>query len=325
MSEKLKLRGKPVHKFVEMVKYMRPQGAETQSAFCNRYLLPVFGKPDVNGNYIKIIGHKPKICFAAHHDTVHKNGGMQKVMVRNDIVRLPENSPSNCLGADCTSGVYLILEMIKAKIPGVYVVHSAEEIGCVGSRALVNSDPDWLHTIDAVISFDRKGQESIITHQMGMRTCSDDFAISLDQILGLNMRPDDTGSYTDSNEYASYVPECTNLSVGYLAQHTARETQDLYFLDMLRDALIAADWSKLVIKRDPHDTEYLSYANSAFGYYSGNEPMSEDNIDDLYDVIRDNPRAIAQWLHDMNVTATDLVEELDLPFNQIANKAWLWT
>ena len=52
---------------------------------------------------------------------------------------------SSCLGADCTTGIWLIMNMIEAKvIEGVYVIHAAEEVGCKGSRALVADDPEWL-------------------------------------------------------------------------------------------------------------------------------------------------------------------------------------
>ena len=40
---------------VEMLRYMRPDGCEAQRLFCQRFLEPVFGYPDVHGNYIKII------------------------------------------------------------------------------------------------------------------------------------------------------------------------------------------------------------------------------------------------------------------------------
>ena len=92
----------------------------------------------------------------------------------------------------------------------MYVVHAAEESGCIGSGALVKSNPYWLTHIDAVISFDRYGDNSVITHQMGRRTASDDFARSFADALDLPQLVADTGgSYTDSNEYADKVPECT--------------------------------------------------------------------------------------------------------------------
>jgi hypothetical protein len=61
---------------------------------------------------------------------------------------------------------------------------------------------------------------------------------------------DETGVYTDSAEFVDYIPECTNLSVGYLNEHTTRESQDLYHLNKLALASIGVDWEKLPTKRD---------------------------------------------------------------------------
>lgn len=50
---------------------------------------------------------------------------------------IPAPNSSNCLGADCTTGVWLILEMIKARVPGIYVIHNDEEVGCVGASDMI--------------------------------------------------------------------------------------------------------------------------------------------------------------------------------------------
>lgn len=236
-----------------MLSYKRPSKGRHTQKFANRFLKPVFGDPDPDGNYM--LGSGP-IVFASHYDTVHDTSGRQTVRNDQGILSAPH---SNCLGADCTTGVWLMLKMIEAGVPGRYIVHADEEVGCKGSSALVANKPDWLATTDAVISFDRYGTESIITHQMGRRTASDAFADSLADILALPLFPDPDGSYTDSNEYADDVPECTNISVGYYDQHTKKETQDLEFAEKLLAALIRADWSQLVIDRDPAEVEYSDW------------------------------------------------------------------
>jgi hypothetical protein len=305
----------PKNSLIEMLKYKRPSNSWSEEAFCRKYLEPVFGDPDEHGNYIKIIYEpvargfvQPNVCFTAHYDTVHTLAGMQQVLVTGDIVTALQ---SNCLGADCTTGVWLILGMMEKKIPGVYVVHSGEESGCIGSSALVKDNPDWLQYVKAVISFDRKGEESIITHQMGARTASDAFAISLSDALDMpSLRPDNTGSYTDSNEYAGVVSECTNLSVGYLYQHTAKESQNIFFAYLLLDKLISADWSKLVFERDA--STHKTYED--YGYYRNwgtvKRTTPKTNEEQLLDLIYDYPEAIAGILDGWDCDAEYLYDQI---------------
>lgn len=302
-----------------MLKYRRQQGSDTQKEFCVRFLHPVFGKPDKAGNYVKIIGNKPKLCFASHHDTVHREEGLQKIEVINDVISLAPNSGSSCLGADCTTGIWLQLEMIEAGIEGVYVVHAAEEVGCVGSRALIDRNPKWLKHVEAVISFDRKGDSEIITHQMSFRTASDAFAHSLADALGLPLGPSTNGSYTDSNEYKSKVKECTNLAVGYYAQHTKDETQDLKYLMKLRDALLTADFSNLVFERDPNAIEYDTYDGWGYNYDrpfrpdSGLDPHAtwyEEEAETIEAVAVDGFHELVDMLFDWFGSADGLIEEL---------------
>ena len=316
----------------EMLTYKRKPHTDSIKKFCSIYLHPVFGFPDKHGNYELIVGDNPTTVFAAHYDSVHNDNGRQNVVIRSGVARLHKNSKSNCLGADCATGIWLILEMIEAGIEGVYVVHAEEETGCIGSGHLVASNPWWLSQVTAVISFDRKGQEDIITHQMGLRTASDKFAQSLAAILGMDHKADPTGSYTDSNEYASIVPECTNLAVGYLNQHSSSEIQDLNYAAKLRNAFVKADWSKLVIDRDPETEEYLYDQTWRFhqrspnwygsDYYYGYDdgwtttslakPYSgTDTVDDFYQVLLDYPEAMAKFLYTIYSDVDELMEELE--------------
>lgn len=289
---------RPKAKLIEMLRYKRPEGSLTQQLFCERFIQPLMGKSDKLGNYIKVIGSS-NISFMAHHDTVHIEQGMQKVYIKDDIAYVED---SNCLGADCTTGVWLILEMIKAKIPGVYVIHAAEEVGCIGSQYLVQEYDEWLHPVDIAISFDRFGKESIITHQCGVRTASNEFAQELSGLLGLDMKADSGGVYTDSNEYAGIVSECTNVSVGYYNQHTKRETQDLKFAMLLRDKVIKADWESLGNYRSPEIVEPLF--DDTYKGYSGYSQAS------MVDIIKEYPEEVAMILESYGVDVRELEEEI---------------
>ena len=98
---------------------------------------------------------------------------------------------------------------------------------------------------DRIISFDRRGTSSIITHQSGTRTCSNEFAFELSKQLnqsGLLYKKDDTGVYTDSAEFVSVIPECTNIAVGYYQEHTFSEHQDIIHLIKLAKACLNVQW-----------------------------------------------------------------------------------
>jgi hypothetical protein len=237
-----------------MLRYRRPQGSPSQQSFCREFLEPVFGKPDDAGNYVLHLGQNPRLIFSSHHDTVHHAEGMQRIEILADqVVHLhPEETTSNCLGADDAAGIWLQLRMIHAGVAGTYVVHNAEERGGIGSKALVESEPDWLSERDAILAFDRRGDSSVITHQRYGRCCSDAFADRVIHMLGhlpTPFRKDPYGSFTDSAHYPDHM-ERTNLSCGYDAEHTRRESLDLIHLAHLSDRLCQADWSLLKTSQD---------------------------------------------------------------------------
>ena len=86
-----------MYSLIEMLGYKRPEGTATQREFCERFLEPIFGLPDIHGNYIHMIGDKPRLCFTAHHDTVHKTEGLQKLVVANDVVSVADATDTTSL------------------------------------------------------------------------------------------------------------------------------------------------------------------------------------------------------------------------------------
>ena len=296
---------------LEMLQYKRPSGSVTERRFCKRFLEPVFGKAyDDFGNYVLSVGDDPTIAFTAHYDTVHAEEGMQKVVIEDGKISAVD---SNCLGADCTTGIYIILEMIKANIPGVYIIFAAEEVGCKGSSYMRDQHPEFLDKLSAMISFDRFGETSVITHQMGFRTASDAFANSLSDALNMpQLVPDTRGSYTDSNEFADIIPECTNLSVGYLNQHSSKETQDLTYLKFLMGQIMRAEWGLLVFPRTPEaDTLWSNQ------FYTDDE---RDELDNMEQIVYENTSLVAQLLMDYGLKSTDLIEDLGLEDSQYLNR-----
>jgi hypothetical protein len=242
-----------------MLSTRRPHESKTEINFIENWIEPLGATPDGFGNYwLTISGTGDDILWSSHTDTVHNKAGTQAIVKKHDIISLNPKSKANCLGADCTAGVWLMREMILSGKPGVYVFHRGEEIGGIGSDYVATHETSRLDGIVAAIALDRKGYNNIITHQ-GSRCCSDTFGQSLADSLGMDYKLDDTGLFTDTANYTHIIAECSNISVGYFRQHTAKETLDLAFLCRLRESLIALDTQRLVIERNPEIDEYAVY------------------------------------------------------------------
>ena len=174
------------------------------------------------------------------------------------VERTKERVKNSVLGADDKLGCYIMCKLIKAKVNGIYVFHVEEESGGNGSQYMVEEEPERFKDIDRCIAFDRYGYEDIITHQGG-RTASDAFAKSFAKQINdylppkVNMKASPNGTFTDSANYASIIPECTNLSVGYKDQHRNNEHFDLEWLEThFLPALLKIKWDKLVTERNPY-------------------------------------------------------------------------
>lgn len=305
---------------LEMIKAMlshrRPFGSKTEAAYIDRFLTPLGVQTDKFGNRFLIVGEeRPTILWSSHTDSVHKDEGFQKIEMTGSKIHLPKKSKSNCLGADDAAGNFIMIKMIDAKVPGLYVFHYGEEVGCRGSGGIANETPEFLDGIKAAVAFDRRGFDSVITHQRG-RTASDKFAMSVCAQLPARFKPDPTGVLTDTKIYMGIVPECSNISVGYENEHHDDETQCVDHLFELRDHMIKIDASKFVIERDPKgNISEVPQRSHRSGY---RRPTSDLGISklrtlrrmrlrDLEDLVWKYPRQVAQYLNDMNVG----VDELD--------------
>jgi hypothetical protein len=262
----------PAADLIKMHAYRRPAGSMSEKEFINVWIDSLGTDVDKAGNRIVKVGpDKPKMLWSCHTDTVHLRGGFQRLHVAGDnTLRLTkrERKRSSCLGADDTVGCWLAREMILEKVPGLYIFHREEESFGRGSDFIAHDTPKLLEGIQAAVAFDRKGTGSIITHQMSGRCCSENFVTSLSSAIGLNMKADSGGTFTDTANYTDLVPECTNISVGYQGQHTPREQLDINFALKLREAMLEFDADKLVIEREP-GTGYEEFDWEGVGYTSG--------------------------------------------------------
>lgn len=279
----------------------------------------VFGKDiedlnlesDAFGNWYLLIknldGSLPKTMFTCHLDTADagapkevKHSLFQSTKT-NDIWVQTHNT---VLGADCKAGTVVMEHMINHHVPGLYYFFQGEEVGLKGSRALAEfwktnqnqetktfllPELDKHILILKCISWDRKGEASIIAKQSGNTCVSQEFIDALSQAFfntteNLSYKRDDTGSYTDSYAFLSLIPECTNLSVGYYNQHTHSETQNLTYLDKLCNAAIQIDWEEIPAKRVPINPTQGKYTSTSISktvygsnYYDRYEEWDEEN------------------------------------------------
>lgn len=273
---------------IDILLYKRASSSHEEEAFIERFIdsIPNMQNDHYGNRWIVINrpdGKFEPTMFSCHTDTMHredferrkknsKRSAKQEIRYADGFLMLDhdrnkaQKSWSNCLGADNGAGVWLLLQMIEAKIPGTYVFHRDEEVGRCGSIFMARKYEDWAKTFKFAIAFDRKGTKEIITHQMSERTCSDDFARSLAAQIShrtADYAPSDKGAYTDTKSYSNLIAECTNVGVGYYGEHGPLEKLDLGHVLRLRNKLVRLDTSQLVVERDPKEKPYQ------IGYYYG--------------------------------------------------------
>ena len=259
-------------KFLQLTRYTYPHGTES---FLKSYL-PQDVKKDKYGNFYYLIGEKPSVMFTCHLDTACSKQEKVKHVIHNNIIK---TNGKTILGADDKAGMVVLLYMIENKVPGLYYFFLGEEVGCIGSGKLATNwaSSEFSHTINKVVSFDRRSDCSIITDQYYGRCCSDEFAEELAFRLNtagfnLKLEPDDTGVLTDSAQFMDIVSECTNISVGYNYEHTTAEYQDIDYLSRLCKSVCLIDWETLPVERDPYvdvDVDFEDYPG-----------LDDENLDD---------------------------------------------
>lgn len=232
-----------------MLRYKRPAYSKSEKKFIHKFIDSVPGIcSDSFGNRFIKVGEKPRILFSSHTDTVHFDEGIDEYIVYSEEEKIIITNSGDVLGADNCSGIYLMLEMIKHNIEGLYIFNRDEEFGGNGSKWIAKHNGELLDGIDIALAFDRRGNSDIVTHQLGKRTASNGFAHSLAKVLKLKLQPV-PGIITDTANYSHLIPECSNISVGYQFEHSPEEYQDAEYLDKLLGRLLSADYSKLQVKR----------------------------------------------------------------------------
>lgn len=267
---------KNVRLLQDMLSFMRPHGTKVERNWVEKYIVealkhdgfaPFYDKFDnVHLDIKHEDGTEAEIMWSSHTDTVHNNQGEQTVIYRphHQTFALPQDSKSNCLGADDTTGVWIMLAMIRAKVPGHYIFHYGEERGGIGSGKLSRywEKEKLEHGFKYAIAFDRMGYGDVITSQGGT-TASDEFAKLLATFLPEHYSPC-SGVFTDTANYAELIAECTNLSVGYYFQHTHHEVQHVptalrLVRALTKPSVVNGDFHRALVATRKPGPRYRSY------------------------------------------------------------------
>lgn len=236
--------------FLSLVTKTYPMGHETEVL----EFLPDL-EVDKFGNYYKVISGDDTTMFTSHLDTADRQQKNTRLFSKKEgSDEFIFTDGSSILGADDKAGVTVMLYMMEHNIPGIYYFFIGEERGGIGSRDLASeySTFDFLKNVKKCISFDRRKTGSVITSQYGRVCCSEQFGSALAKEYnkhGLSLSTDPTGVFTDSASLMDDIAECTNISVGYNHEHTAREIQNITYLEKLCKASIKVNWKELPIVR----------------------------------------------------------------------------
>ena len=242
---------------------------------------------DAGNLHIDARGAGSKTLFIAHVDTVHKDTGVN--LIKKTQTHWYANGAP--LGADDGAGCAMLMHLIHSGVKGYYIFSQGEECGGIGAKHIATHHIPLLKQFDRAIAFDRKGIDSVISHQGMGRCASDKFCDALASALNehndnLMYSPDDTGVYTDTAEFTDDIPECTNISVGYYNEHGDRENLDIVHFAALAVAASKVDWDNLPTDRDPTVPDYKDYGYatynknwwSSYGVYKDDMGAKDDKI-----------------------------------------------
>lgn len=309
-------------KFLELTTRTYPHGTEEE--IYPLLLNEVEGlQKDQFGNLFIQIGVSD-VMFTSHLDTASVINTTVTHVLEGDLIKTDGKS---ILGADDKAGVTIMLYMIVNEIPGLYYFFVGEEVGCIGSKKVAEVQKEnKIPGINKVISFDRRGNNSVITYQSGKRCCSDNFGKTLSAQLNqadsdFLYESDPTGVLTDSIQFISIYSECTNISVGYQSEHTQSETQDIKHLEKLAKACLKVDWNSLPVQRDPAVVEYKSYDRVGYSswdddYYGGGRQNHYNTYNNWGHITK--PKIVTEnvWFHDNKYNYVSKVE-IEQPSNKV--------
>jgi putative aminopeptidase FrvX len=185
--------------------------------------------------------HYPTV--AAHIDTVQRPADVKISYTLNkhgeqETLIGHLNGERHGIGADCKTGVFVCLELLR-KFPALKVAFFAmEEIGCQGAR---RSDPQWFRDVGYLIEFDCPSKNLMSYMSSGVRLFDNNgefikTALPTLQKYGVKWQKH---PYTDVSVIRPmYGMSCMNLASGYYRWHA--DTEYVYLPDV-KNAIVMAE------------------------------------------------------------------------------------
>jgi hypothetical protein len=129
---------------------------------------------------------------------------------------------------------------------------------------------------------------------------------------------DDTGVYTDTAEFVDTIPECTNISIGYMFEHTQNEELNIYHFTALAAAVLTVAWDALPTDRDPTVVE-SKWDDPMYGLPSGGwsknwwSSYKDDRMSPEYTLEMEVEDAIYDAMRGVYAPLVDLIAECVYP------------
>jgi len=252
----------------------------------------------MGNNLLVTKGRGLRPYYVAHIDQVHDFVPFFRLHLKKDVLTARDGNDEQCgVGGDDKCGIYSAIVAFNALPNASIVFVRDEEIGCLGSKEI---PMDWFADAAFVMQSDRNNQSfDVISETNGMHCASDSFIKALLDLPSAHRHDEAKGSVTDIGELASrgVGVSCVNISSGYHAPHTSKESVNLIELEIATKLMIDAGRNMGAVKWTHKATPIYSapiyrpmsgqdawmgkYGTYATGYVQSFANKREDLIHDL--------------------------------------------
>lgn len=237
--------------FIAMAKLSQPQLMKVMG----QYLEKIYGKERVvTANKFIVAGGNTPIVLLAHLDTVFpKQPSAIYFDQKEEVMWSPDG-----LGADDRAGIFSIYKIVSHGYRPHIVLTTDEECGGIGAKALADMDFNPFKDLKYMIQLDRRHENDAVYYD-----CDNPEFNKYVESFGF---VEAMGSFTDISTLApAWGCAATNLSIGYLNEHSKEETLNWNWMF----ATIEKVEAMLADAENAQKFEYIEKQYSYTGYYGG--------------------------------------------------------